>query len=155
MKWNWLVFRERVWRIWEWWGKLAPDISHVSGQSGLPWGDGKLGTAICQAQWGKDFRAGWCGWDGKCNDMKDLPVFTSNYKPPKGNDLTTTTPQEKNGMGAGFVSVSLLWSTSAISCGDNISNATFLALASVCEALSFPVLGWLSLEWAFWMQNAK
>lgn len=37
--------------------------------------------------------------------MKDLAVFTSNYKPTEGNDLTTTAPQETHGMGAGFVSL--------------------------------------------------
>ena len=40
--------------------------------------------------------------------MKNLSVFTSHYKLPERNDLTTTSPQEENGMGAGFVSLSLL-----------------------------------------------
>lgn len=105
---------------------------------GTAWGGRRLGTAICQAQGDKDLSAGgWeVGWRMSCIARKIYLASPPNYKPPKRNDLTITPIQDVVVVVVGGVSLSFLWNTWAISCGGIISNATFLALASLWSLLS-------------------
>lgn len=88
VKWNWLLLRERAWRIWGWLGsRYQPQIRMMR----TAWGDRRLETAIRQAQSDKELSAGWweVGWRKQSIIWRAYLSSPPNYKQPKGSDLTT------------------------------------------------------------------